>query len=135
MPDCTLGEFHEVLQVVMGWDDSHLHQFIVAGEYDGPSDPEDLDWGMETQDEEEISLSQVPKTGRKIRFTYVYDFGDSWDHEIVLERTLEPEPKVVYPRCVDGARACPPEDVGVSGAMRISLKPSGTGSTRAMTIW
>jgi Plasmid pRiA4b ORF-3-like protein len=112
VPDCTLGEFHEVLQVVMGWEHSHLHQFIVAGEYYGPSDPEDLEWGMETQDEEEISLSQVANTGRKVRFTYEYDFGDSWQHEIVLEKTLEPEPNVAFPRCVDGARACPPEDVG-----------------------
>ena len=90
---------------------------------------------METQDEEEISLSQVPNTGRKVRFTYEYDFGDSWDHEIVLEKTLEPEPKVVYPRCVDGGERVLRRMWAVSGAMRISLKPSGTGSTRAMTIW
>jgi hypothetical protein len=112
VPDCTLGEFHEVLQVVMGWEDSHLHQFIVAGEYYGRSDPEDMEWDMETKDEEEISISQIAKMGRKARFTYEYDFGDSWQHEIVLEKTLESEPKVAYPQCVDGERACPPEDVG-----------------------
>jgi hypothetical protein len=112
VPDCTLGELHDVLQVVMGWEDSHLHQFIVRGEYYGPLDPEDLDWGLERKDEEEIRLSEIAEMGRKVRFTYEYDFGDSWEHEIVLEKILEPEPKVKYPRCVEGERACPPEDVG-----------------------
>ena len=112
VPDCTLGELHEILQVVMGWEDYHLHQFIVRGEYYGPLDPEDLDWGMEKEDEEKLSISQVAKTGRKVRFTYEYDFGDSWQHEIVLEKILEPEPNVTYPRCIEGVGACPPEDVG-----------------------
>ena len=67
---------------------------------------------METEDEEDILISKIATMGRKVRFTYEYDFGDSWQHEIVLEKTLEPEPKVKYPRCVEGARACPPEDVG-----------------------
>ena len=112
VPDLTLGELHDVLQVVMGWEDCHLHQFIIRGESYGPQDPDDLDWAMETEDEEDILISQVAKMGRKVRFTYEYDFGDSWQHEIVLEKTLEPEPKVKYPRCIEGARACPPEDVG-----------------------
>ncbi|MGA2705859.1 MAG: plasmid pRiA4b ORF-3 family protein [Isosphaeraceae bacterium] len=112
VPDCTLGELHEVLQVVMGWEDCHLHQFIVRGEYYGPLDPEDREWHMEKGDEEGIPISQVAKTGRKVRFIYEYDFGDSWQHEIALEKRLEPEPKVKYPRCLEGARACPPEDCG-----------------------
>ena len=67
---------------------------------------------MEIEDEEKISISKVAKTGRKVRFIYEYDFGDSWQHEILLEKILEPEPNVAYPRCIEGARACPPEDVG-----------------------
>ena len=110
--DCTLGELHEVLQIVMGWEDCHLHQFIVRGEYYGRPDPEDLHWDMEMEDEEKISISKIAKTGRKVRFIYEYDFGDSWQHEILLEKILEPEPNVAYPRCIEGARACPPEDVG-----------------------
>jgi Plasmid pRiA4b ORF-3-like protein len=98
VPDCTLGELHEILQVVMGWEDCHLHQFIVRGEYYGPVDPEDMHWGIEKGDEEKISISQVAKTGRKVRFTYEYDFVDSWQHEIVLEKILEPEPNETYPR-------------------------------------
>jgi hypothetical protein len=96
----------------MGWEDCHLHQFIVRGESYGPSDPEDSLWDMEKHDEEGISLSQIVKMGKKTRFTYEYDFGDSWQHEIVLEKSLEPERKVRYPRCVEGERACPPEDFG-----------------------
>jgi hypothetical protein len=112
VPDCTLGQLHYVLQVVMSWEESHLHQFIIRGAYYGPQDPDHMDWDMETHDEEELPISQIVKMGRKTRFTYEYDFGDSWQHEIVLEKTLEPEPDVGYPRCVEGARACPPEDVG-----------------------
>jgi hypothetical protein len=67
---------------------------------------------MEKHDEEEIPLSTIVKMGRKTRFTYEYDFGDSWQHEVVLEKTLEPEPKIKYPRCIEGERACPPEDCG-----------------------
>jgi hypothetical protein len=112
VPDMTLGELHEVLQVVMGWDDCHLHQFIVRGEYYGTLGGEDMLFDEEMHDEESISISQVVKMGRELRFTYEYDFGDSWKHEIVMEKTLEPEPKVKYPRCVEGERACPPEDAG-----------------------
>jgi hypothetical protein len=112
VPDCTLGQFHEVLQAVMGWDNSHLHQFIIRGEYYGPRPPDGMDLDMEYEDEEEVLLSQVARTGRKGRFVYEYDFGDSWKHEILLEKTVEPEPKVEYPRCVEGANACPPEDCG-----------------------
>jgi len=112
VPDITLGELHEVLQVVMGWEDYHLHQFIVRGEYYGTLGSEDMLSDEEINDEESISISQIVKMSRKARLTYEYDFGDSWKHEIVLEKTLKPEPKVKYPRCVEGERACPPEDVG-----------------------
>lgn len=114
VPDCTLGQLHEIFQVVMGWEDCHLHQFIVKGEYYGvPSqDDFDMDMGIETRDEEDLLISQVATMGRKVRFTYEYDFGDSWEHDIVLEKTLEPAPNVEYPLCTAGARACPPEDCG-----------------------
>jgi hypothetical protein len=54
VPDCTLGELHEVVQVVMGWEDCHLHQFIIRGEYYGPLDPEDFHPGIEKGDEDKI---------------------------------------------------------------------------------
>ena len=56
MPDLTLGELHDVLQVVMGWEDSHPHQFIVRGTYYGPQDPDDMDWDMETETEDEEDI-------------------------------------------------------------------------------
>jgi hypothetical protein len=110
--DCTLGNLHEVIQTVMGWKDCHLHQFIINGEYYGPLDPDDDYLGMEIKDEEGVLLSQIIRGDRKVRFRYEYDFGDEWLHEIVFERVVGREPRVKCPRCVDGARACPPEDVG-----------------------
>ena len=113
VPDLTLGELHSVLQVVMGWDDSHMHQFIVGKTYYGQATPDDLD--LEVEDEDGIRISQVFPEKKRARIAYEYDFGDSWLHDIVLEKTLDPEPKVKYPRCIDGARACPPEDCGGIG--------------------
>ena len=109
VPDCTLGELHEVLQVVMDWGNCHLHQFIVTGGALGKP-LEDLD--MEIEDEEESASARSTPARNTPRIIYEYDFGDSWQHEIVLEKILEPEPNVAYPRCIEGARACPPEDVG-----------------------
>jgi hypothetical protein len=114
VPDCTLGDLHEVIQTVMGWDDSHLHQFVVRGTYYGPPAPDDFGFGMdmEVEDEDGVLLSQIVKVDRKVKFRYEYDFGDGWQHEIEFERIVEREPKVKYPRCVEGKRACPPEDCG-----------------------
>ncbi len=106
---CTLGELHEVLQVVMDWGNSHLHQFIVNRRCFGEATN---DHDMEVEDEDGISLSEIYTGKNTPRIVYEYDFGDSWQHEIVLEKVLEPVPKVAYPRCIEGARACPPEDVG-----------------------
>ena len=111
--DCTLGELHEVIQCAMGWQNSHMHQFIVNGKYFGEAMTDDLD--MEVDDEDGMRLSQALTGKKKPRIVYEYDFGDSWQHDIVLEKTLDPEPKVKYPRCVEGARACPPEDCGGIG--------------------
>ena len=128
VPDLTLGELHDVLQVVMGWDDSHMHQFIVNGKYYGQSESDDLD--LEVEDEDGILLSQIFTGKKKPRIVYEYDFGDSWQHEITLEKTLEPEPKVKYPRCVEGARACPPEDCGGAWGYADFLEAIRTPSTR-----
>ncbi len=112
--DCSLGDLHEVIQIVMGWQNSHLHQFVIDGEYYGSTAPDDFGFGMdmEVQDEDGILLSQIVKGNRKVQFRYEYDFGDNWRHEILFEKTVEAEPKTKYPRCFEGERACPPEDVG-----------------------
>ena len=104
----TLEKFHYMLQVAMGWTNSHLHQFIVGQTYFGEPHP---DYGFEMRDERDVKLNQVV-TGEGFKFRYEYDFGDSWLHNLLVEKVLEPEPGQQYPVCVKGKRACPPEDVG-----------------------
>jgi hypothetical protein len=106
----TLDRLHEVIQTVMGWTDSHLHQFIVGQTYFGVPDP---DYGddLEMNDEAKARLSQITRE-KGFAFAYEYDFGDSWVHELLLEKIAPPEQGVSYPMCLSGERACPPEDVG-----------------------
>ena len=106
--DITLEKLHYVLQVVMGWDNAHLHQFIVGQTYFGEVDP---DFGLDVQDERRFELRQIV-TGERFRFSYEYDFGDSWMHKLLVEKVLDPQPGQQYPLCIKGRRACPPEDVG-----------------------
>src|SRR5262249_38134478 len=75
----------------------------VNGRHYGPATADMLD-------EDAILLSEIYTGRKRPRIGYEYDFGDGWRHEVRLEKALEPEPKVKYPRCIDGARACPPED-------------------------
>ncbi len=112
LSDITLDTFHEVIQAVMGWDDSHLHNFeqndrIFELDNDFMSDGFD----MESEDESKFTLEQL-LTAPKEKLEYTYDFGDSWDHTITLEKILEPDAKVQYPRCAKGKNACPPDDCG-----------------------
>jgi hypothetical protein len=107
--DCTLAELHEIIQVAMGWDFAHLYSFEVAGVGYG-------DLGMtgdelDMKDDRRAKLSHLVQ-GEKFKFHYTYDFGDNWEHEIVVEKLLPPEEGKAYPVCVDGKRASPPEDVG-----------------------
>ena len=111
--DIMLAKLHRIIQVAMGWYDSHLHQFIVGETYYGvPSIDEFSE--LELKDERRARLNQVLSKPKK-KIIYEYDFGDGWEHEILLEKILQPDPAVRYPRCVDGARACPPEDCGGTG--------------------
>jgi hypothetical protein len=103
----TLDRLHRVIQYAMGWGDYHLHQFEINGVQYGVPDPDEL---LEVCDELDVRLDAV--TAKGTRFRYTYDFGDWWDHEIVVEDVLPAEPDRPYPHCVDGERACPPEDVG-----------------------
>ena len=104
----TLAELHHILQAVMGWWDYHLHQFIVGRTYYGVPSP-DYDY-MEMRDESQVRLDQIADEGSK--FVYEYDFGDSWEHVLLVEKILSPEPGQQYPVCIKGKRARPPEDVG-----------------------
>src|SRR5581483_3786798 len=107
--DMRLSQLHRVLQIAMGWTDSHLHQFRVGGRYYGIPDREFGD--SETINESRIRLNQIAQTD-KARFVYEYDFGDSWEHEISVEKIFKHAQLLKHPVCVAGKRACPPEDVG-----------------------
>jgi hypothetical protein len=105
--ETTLAELHRVIQAAVGWTDSHLHLFETeGGRYSH------LGWGLEDVKDEGVTRLREVAPGPKSRLYYEYDFGDSWEHEILLEKVTAREPGASYPRCVAGRRACPPEDCG-----------------------
>ena len=113
VPDCTLADLHGYIQAAFGWWNYHLHQFDIDGERYGPPSPDDMDSGPEMRDDAGVTLGKlIPKSGRKPRWVYEYDFGDGWRHEVVFEGFPPVDPKEKYPQCVEGQRACPPEDCG-----------------------
>ena len=108
--DITFYELHRIIQEVMGWYDGHLHLFELGGMIitDGDTLAEVWEDGV---DEQRTRLPQfIRQAGQKLR--YEYDFGDGWEHELLLEKILPAEAGVHYPRCLKGKRACPPEDCG-----------------------
>ena len=110
----NLGWLHAVIQVAMGWTNSHLHQFT-AGEQTY-SDPRfEIDMFEDDPlvlDENEVTLRHVVPR-QKDSLGYEYDFGDSWNHEIVVEQMQPCDPAApTIAECIDGARACPPDDCG-----------------------
>lgn len=109
--DELLEHLHYVIQISMGWTNSHLHSFDIQGvEYGVPMPEFDFD-GTTVRDEAKVKLSKLIP-GEKFKFSYLYDFGDSWDHQILVEKVLEAEPEINYPICIKAKRACPPEDCG-----------------------
>ncbi|MDE0049646.1 MAG: plasmid pRiA4b ORF-3 family protein [Rhodospirillales bacterium] len=105
----TLEALHDVIQIAMGWTDSHLHEFRVGGRIYGIPDPE-FDFG-DRRVYRESSVRLEDLVGRGVeRFLYVYDFGDCWEHDVIVEEVRKGEAE--YPALVDGAGRCPPEDVG-----------------------
>ena len=104
--DIRLDRFHQLLGAAIGWQDSHLHVFERGSERYGHSDPE-----LEIQDDRTMTLGAV-LVEEGDRLAYEYDFGDSWQHEIVLEAIEPGDPADAFLRCLDGAGRCPPEDVG-----------------------
>lgn len=113
--DATLGELHVIIQMAMGWTNSHPHHFIVGKlpnlRFIGAPVPYEGGDPMDEENEDEIVISKV-LSATKTKMTYEYDFGDSWEHEVALESIVEARAGVHYPRCIAGENACPPEDVG-----------------------
>ncbi|MGE0374573.1 MAG: plasmid pRiA4b ORF-3 family protein [Planctomycetaceae bacterium] len=118
--DCTLEMLHHVIQCAMGWDNSHLYEFAIAGRRFGAASGGigvDAMWNTFEDDiaptEETLLSDVIPQPPTKpFQFSYTYDFGDSWEHAIVVERVEHQEEPPTVPVCVAGKRACPPEDCG-----------------------
>ncbi len=105
--ETKLPKFSRMLEAAMGWDGYHLHMFGVADLRIGLPD----DFSTDIIDERRITLEQLlPRVGLQVRWSY--DFGDGWEHGVVVEAIEAPSPDVRYPKCTAGARACPPEDCG-----------------------
>ena len=104
----TLFDLHKIIQIAMGWTNSHLHQFIIDEKY--YSIPSEDDWEP-VIDERKYKISDIVKIEKR-KFIYEYDFGDSWEHEVLVEKIMPIDPKIEYPICIKGKKACPPEDVG-----------------------
>ncbi|MGB4204426.1 MAG: plasmid pRiA4b ORF-3 family protein [Bacteroidales bacterium] len=110
--DLLLSDFHKIIQTTMGWTNSHLHQFIKNGIFYTKRMVDDDIWGgMSDVDYKEIKISDLLKS-EKEKIIYEYDFGDGWEHDIILEKILPVDNKINYPICVGGKMNCPPEDCG-----------------------
>ena len=104
--NARLSELHVCIQIVMGWYNSHLHEFsIYDREYGMTADTE-----LGHLNENRYTLNKLVGPGSK--FQYTYDFGDNWNHKITIEKELPAEPGTKYPICTAGKNACPPEDCG-----------------------
>ena len=103
----SLDRLHAVIQAAMGWQDYHLHAFRVGDVSYGPLDPDDE---LGHLDERKLRLGDLTAD----RISYEYDFGDSWEHELVIEEHTTAADGALYPACVAGEGACPPEDCGGS---------------------
>lgn len=112
-----LDRLHQVLQVAMGWENAHQHEYIVGtlrnGRRFGTQAPPSLFGfdGPRTQSEKRFTLQQIAPT-KGSKFLYWYDFGDDWHHEIAVKNVGVLQADFETPHCIDGAGACPPEDCG-----------------------
>ena len=107
--DISLRKFHDILQIAFGWTDSHLHVFETGEGSYGLPDPDGMsDW---MKNDARVKLGRV-LVKAKDSITYEYDFGDSWIHQVVVEKVILEPGSLKVPSCIDGARACPPEDCG-----------------------
>src|SRR4051812_5034249 len=115
--DGALDKLHEHIQTAMGWTNSHLHRFDIGGQqYGDPSQFEEDFAEFKLIDSTRTLISEIlPREGKRFSFSYEYDFGDGWAHEVLFEGSPQRELKQKYPLCLEGEGACPPEDVGGLG--------------------
>ncbi len=109
--DISLAQLHEILQLSMGWSDLHAHRFLIGKVFYAPSAQSD-NW-LETGERSESAYRLAAlENDMKWCFTYIYDFGDGWEHQIELEESLPAGSGANHPILLAGERACPPENVG-----------------------
>jgi hypothetical protein len=112
MPDnFTVGQLHEVLQITMGWHSCHMHAFRVPRRGFGPPLRE-FGSGLDDAEDENMTFLGTVLLRQRQKLIYEYDFGDGWLHDVAVEKIVPFDPQAQYPVCIDGARACPPEDCG-----------------------
>ena len=108
----TFSKFHNVIQIAFGWENEHPYEFSPSGWDSSPTigSQVEVHFGDGAEmDSEKVKLSDIFKNERRT-FTYIYDFGDEWVHDIVLEKIVDE--KLKKASCVDGDGACQPEDCG-----------------------
>ncbi|MFN9375315.1 MAG: plasmid pRiA4b ORF-3 family protein [Planctomycetaceae bacterium] len=112
--DGTLDDLHRHIQRAMGWEELHPHEFVIRKKHYANPDilEEDFDEDKCEDSTQTLISAVLPPTNRRFSFQYEYDFGDCWLHEIEFEGRRAIDPDVKYPKCIDGERACPPEDCG-----------------------
>ena len=112
----TLAQLHHILQAAMGWTNSHLHQFEIGGLRYGDAgllNGDTFEGDARAFESNDVRLRDFQfSAGDKPTFVYTYDFGDEWTHTITLEKLLAVKPAPKAAACIEGARCCPPEDVG-----------------------
>ena len=114
--DTSVARLHQFLQVAFGWQDMHLHRFEIRGREYGIHQ----EGGVFFDTDAHVALIGQLNLRRLERFTYEYDFGDGWVHDLRIEATLPLDPKRVYPVCIAGRRAAPPEDCGGPQAFMVN---------------
>ena len=107
----TFFMLHYIIQTAMGWENSHLFEFDIYGYRIGELAIDDLDYNDGLIDASTKTLDSII-ADIKEKFEYTYDLGDSWDHEILVEKFLPRDEKIKYPICIAGKLNCPPEDCG-----------------------
>ncbi len=114
--DVNLGLLHAIIQIALGWTNSHLHQFFIGKKvYTDPTTCDDMIFDEPDLDENKALLMEIAPQ-EKMKFIYEYDFGDSWEHEIKVVHIHAPDKTAKgVAECLDGVGACPPEDCGGIG--------------------
>lgn len=107
----NLRALHEIIQAVMPWENCHLYEFAIGDRVYGEPSPDDAEWGQKISHAKNMRLTTLVERA-VTELLYTYDFGDDWQHRVIVEGVKAAAPGTDYPVFVDGARTAPPEDIG-----------------------